>query len=305
MQENQSKMKVLILSRNIGLYSTQRLILECRKKGHQVQVIDPLTCNLIIENDHSVILDNAGQEIRADWVLPRIGSTATNFGAAVIRQFELNGIPVTTSSQALLQARDKLVALQLLAKNKLPIPKTALLSPMETDGQLIRREFHFPAIVKLLDSTHGLGVILSDTAQNGVAISEAFQRMQQKFIIQKFIKESAGQDIRAFVVQGRIVASMLRKAPEGEYRSNMHRGASATVIELTEAERETVLKATAALSLEVAGVDIMRSECGPLILEVNASPGLEGIESVTKVNVAGAIIAYGDQLAKNKSSRLE
>ena len=169
-------MNVIILSRNIGLYSTQRLILECRKKGHSVQVIDPLTCNLIIDNDASHIIDNSGQKLIADWVLPRIGSTATNFGAAVIRQFELQGVSVITSSQALLDARDKLVALQLLAKAKIAIPKTLLTSPMEIDGVLIKKEFEFPAIVKLLDSTHGLGVILSESAQNGIAISEAFQR---------------------------------------------------------------------------------------------------------------------------------
>ena len=296
---NLSKMKVVILSRNIGLYSTQRLILECRKKGHSVQVIDPLTCNLVIDNNSSHIIDNTGQIIKADWVLPRIGSTATNFGAAVIRQFELQGIAVTTPSQALLDARDKLVALQLLAKNNLPIPKTALLSPLEIDETLIKREFEFPAIVKLLDSTHGLGVILSETAQNGVAISEAFQRLHHKFIIQKFIKESAGQDIRAFVVDGQVVASMLRSAPEGEYRSNMHRGATAEVVELTEEEKETVLNATKAVGLTISGVDIMRSNNGPLILEVNASPGLEGIEGVTKINVAGSIIAYGDKLARS------
>lgn len=293
-------MKVIILSRNIGLYSTQRLILECRKKGHDVQVIDPLTCNLVIENNASCIVDNSGQKLVADWVLPRIGSTATNFGAAIIRQFELQGISVTTPSQALLDARDKLVALQLLAKSGIAIPKTMLISPFEVDENLIKREFEFPAIVKLLDSTHGLGVILSETAQNGIAISEAFQRLHHKFIIQKFIKESAGQDIRAFVVNGKVVASMLRSAPEGEYRSNMHRGATAQTIGLTSEENETVIKATAAVGLEVAGVDIMRSNEGPLILEVNASPGLEGIEGVTKVNVAGAIIAYGDSLVRAK-----
>lgn len=293
-------MKVLILSRNIGLYSTQRLILECRKRGHNVQVIDPLTCNLIIDNNASYILDNSGQEVIADWVLPRIGSTATSYGAAVIRQFELKGIPVVTSSQALLQARDKLVALQLLAQNGLPIPKTALLSSIECDSQLIRREFEFPAVIKLLDSTHGLGVILSDSSQNGVAIAEAFMRMQQKFIIQKFVKESAGQDIRAFVVNGKIIATMLRKAPEGDFRSNMHRGSTATVIELTEEEQKVVLDASKTLGLEVAGVDIMRSKEGPVVLEVNASPGLEGIEGVTKVNVAGSIVAYGDFIARTK-----
>jgi ribosomal protein S6--L-glutamate ligase len=293
------KMKVLILSRNIGLYSTQRLILECRKRGHNVQVVDPLTCSLIVDNHNPTILDNAGMEIKADWVLPRIGSTATSYGAAIIRQFELKNIPVITSSQALLQARDKLVALQLLAKENLPIPKSGLLSPLECDPNLIRREFEFPAIIKLLDSTHGLGVILSDSLQNGVAISEAFVRLQKKFIIQKFIKESAGQDIRAFVVNGSIVATMLRKAPEGEYRSNMHRGSSGTPIQLTEEEQHVILKASETLGLQVSGVDIMRSKDGPLILEVNASPGLEGIESVTKVNVAGAIISYGDQLARS------
>ncbi|MCO6462138.1 MAG: RimK family alpha-L-glutamate ligase [Saprospiraceae bacterium] len=292
-------MKVLILSRNIGLYSTQRLILECRKRGHNVQVVDPLTCNLIVDNHNPMVIDNSGMEIKADWVLPRIGSTATSYGAAIIRQFELKKIPVITSSQALLQARDKLIALQLLTKNNLPVPKTGLISPLECDANLIRREFEFPAIIKLLDSTHGLGVILSDSLQNGIAVSEAFVRMQKKFIIQKFIKESAGQDIRAFVVNGKIVASMLRKAPEGEYRSNMHRGSTGSHIELTTEEQEVILKASQTLGLEVSGVDIMRSEEGPLILEVNASPGLEGIESVTKVNVAGAIISYGDQLARS------
>lgn len=293
-------MNVVILSRNIGLYSTQRLILECKKKGLNVEVVDPLTCNLIVENGAPHIFDQDGTDLRPDWVLPRIGSTATNFGAAIIRQFELLKIKVTTPSQALLNARDKLVALQLLAMHDLPVPTTALMSPMEIDESFINHHFEFPAIVKLLDSTHGLGVILAETQKNCIAVSEAFQRLHQKFIVQKFIKESAGQDIRSFIVDGKIIASMLRQATENEYRSNMHRGASAQSVELTQEEQEVAIKAAEVLGLGVAGVDIMRSNNGPVILEVNASPGLEGIENVTKINVAGEIINYGIKLFKSK-----
>lgn len=293
-------MNVVVLSRNIGLYSTQRLLLECRRRGLHVEVVDPLTCNIIIDDGRHQVIDHTGEQLNPDWVLPRIGSTATNFGAAIIRQFELQGIPVTTPSQSLLNARDKLVAMQLLAGNGVAVPKTALLSPLEIADDMIMREFDFPAIIKLLDSTHGLGVILSESHQNGIAIIEAFQRLQQKFIIQQFIKESAGQDIRVFIVDGKIIASMIRSAVEGEYRSNMHRGATAQNVHLTDEEALLALKSSETLGLGVAGVDIMRSRKGPVVLEVNASPGLEGIEGATKTNVAGAIIDYGVKIASNR-----
>ncbi len=291
-------MNILILSRNISLYSTHRLVSECHKKGHKATVLDPLNFNLIIDGNQSKITDQSNNPIQPDVVIPRIGSNITNFGAAVLRHFELKKIPVTLSSDALLYARDKLVALQLLANQGIPVPKTCLLSPLGVNQKLIAQEFEFPAILKLLDSTQGLGVILSETKNNAVAVAEAFQASQQKYIMQKYIAESSGQDIRAFVIGGEVVATMLRKAQEGEFRSNIHRGASARMIQLSEEENEIALQAARILKLNVAGVDIIRSKDGPLVLEVNASPGLEGIEKTTRINIAGRIIEFAGTLAR-------
>lgn len=291
-------MKILILSRNVSLYSTQRLIIEARKKGLYVTINDPLDLSLFIENNAHVLLDEFGQKVTADAVIPRIGNTITNFGAAVIRQFQLQGVPVTTDANALMQARDKLIAFQKLAAYDIPLPKTCLPSPLNISKNLIKSQFDFPLIIKLLESTHGLGVILSENESNATAIAEAFQTTEQKYILQQFISDSAGKDIRAFVVNGRVVAAMQRSAIAGEFRSNMHRGAEANPVVLTPFEKELVLKACKILDLKVAGVDFMRSKSGPMILEVNASPGLEGIENTTKINVAGIIIDYALQLIR-------
>lgn len=298
-------MNVLILSRNISLYSTHRLVLECQKQRFKATVLDPLNFNLIIDGKDSKVTDQNNQPIEPDVVIPRIGSTITNFGAAVLRHFELKKIPVTLNSGALLSARDKLIALQLLANQGLPVPKTCLLSPLGVNDRLITQEFEFPAVIKLLDSTQGLGVILSETKNNGISIAEAFQATQQKYIIQKYIKESSGQDIRAFVINDQVVASMLRSAQKGEFRSNIHRGASAVPIKLTAEEMDLAIRSAQILNLNIAGVDIMRSNEGPLVLEVNASPGLEGIEKTTRINIAERIIRYAGSLTMNTASQNE
>lgn len=296
-------MKVIILSRNISLYSTQRLIIEAKKKGFQVKIVDPLDLTLIIDNGRHGLVDGLGAKVTADVVIPRIGSTITNFGAAVIRQFQLQGTPVTTDADALIQARDKLIAFQKLAAHDIPVPKTCLPSPLHVDSKLITKHFDLPLIIKILESTHGLGVVLSENVNNALAVAEAFQATQQKYIFQQFIKDSAGQDIRVFVVNGKVIACMQRNAAEGEFRSNMHRGAKAIPMTLTRMEKEIVLKATRVLQLKVAGVDFMRGKDGPLLLEVNASPGLEGIENVTKVNVAGQVIEYALSLVKRNQPK--
>ncbi|HQW54522.1 MAG TPA: RimK family alpha-L-glutamate ligase [Saprospiraceae bacterium] len=297
-------MKALILSRNATLYSTQRLVFECRKKRISVDVRDPLTFNCVIHQEGSKIFNEDGKEIKVDVVIPRIGSTITNYGAAILRQFELMKVPITTTSDALLMARDKLVALQKLAAHGLPIPKTSLISPLSVDTEFIKKQFNFPLIIKLLESTHGLGVILSESLNNTQSIAEAFQTLHQKYILQQFIREAQGSDIRAFIVNGELVASMLRSAQGDEFRSNMHRGATAIPIKLTTEEEEIVLRSARILDLSIAGVDFMRSKGGPVILEVNASPGLEGIENVTKVNVAAKIITYARSLAEQNLAGL-
>ncbi len=285
-------MNIVILSRSGSLYSTSSLVKAAMKRKHQVRVIDHTYCDLFITKNTNEIyyFDHRLTNVQA--VIPRIGASVTNYGAAVIRQFELSNIYSVLSSAALMMSRDKLVTLQILSSQGIDVPKTLLASHVQSLDYLYEKLGTRKAVVKLLVGTQGMGVLLADDKNNVLSISEALIRVGKSFIVQEFIKESKGRDIRAFVVGDRVVASMERKAVEGEFRSNIHLGASSRKIDLTEEEAAIAVKCAGLLGLKVAGVDILRSRRGPLVLEVNASPGLEGIETTTGVDVAGEIISF-------------
>jgi ribosomal protein S6--L-glutamate ligase len=288
-------MKIAILSRGPQLYSTQRLYRAGRQRGHYMKIVDHTLCNLVIEPNGSQIWYHEEPLQEMDAVIPRIGSSVTFQGAAVINHFELMGTYTLARSQSLLQARDKLRCLQRLAARGIPVPRTAYVGDEEDLLPAIEGVGGLPVVIKLLESTHGAGVLLAHTLHNAEATVEAFHRLRERVIIQEFIGEANGADIRALVVAGEIIASMKRQAQEGEFRSNLHRGASASRVTLTEEEKGLAINTVAAMGLDVAGVDLLRSSRGPLILEVNASPGLEGIETSTGVDVAGAIIRFTEK----------
>ncbi len=285
-------MNLVILSRNPALYSTQSLARAARRKHHYVRIIDYNNCDLIIE-ENNLIVSYHGQVLEdIDAIIPRIGASYTNYGAAVIRQFEEKGIYTTLSSAALLKARDKLSCSQLLAAKGLAVPKTIVSNNSIIYEHLLNNFQEDKVVIKLINGTHGIGVILADKATQAGSILEAFNKSKQKSMIQEFISESKGSDIRIFVVDGEVVGSMKRQAREGEFRSNLHRGGSSKVEPISEIEKDVALKAVKYLGLKIAGVDMLRSKRGPLILEVNASPGLEGIETTTRIDIAGKIISY-------------
>lgn len=283
-------MNLLILSRNPALYSTHSILVAARRRGHFVRIVDHLYCDLIIEQDHPEVYYNNAPLRNFDAIIPRIGSTATDYGAAVIRQFEARGVYTTVGADALVKARDKLICLQLLAGAGIPVPKTLLTNNMVMLPFLLDHLGGHPLIVKMQNSTQGIGVIRTENRINTETTVEAFNKLREKIIIQEFIKEANGEDIRVFIIDGEIVATMRRQAREGEFRSNLHRGATSQMIRIEPEEEELAIRAVQLLGLQVAGVDILRSKRGPLILEVNASPGLEGIEGTTGVDIANEII---------------
>ncbi len=285
-------MNIKILSRNANLYSTQRLIEACKKRKHDVEVIDPLKCDLIIEKRKPTIVYKGRILEHVDAVIPRVGASITFYGTAVVRQFEMMGAFTTTESQALVRSRDKLRSLQLLTKARLGMPKTVFSNYSKDVSQIINHVGGAPVIIKVLEGTQGLGVVLAETEKAAESVLEAFNGLQARVIVQEFIKEAKGADIRAFIVDGQVVGAMKRQGKEGEFRSNLHRGGSAEIIELTDEEEIAALKAAKVMGLGVAGVDMLQSERGPLILEVNSSPGLEGIETATGKDIARSIIRY-------------
>lgn len=285
-------MNIIILSRNAALYSTQSLVEAARRRNHYVRVIDHMMCDLVIESGKSKILFNNQQIQNIDAVIPRIGSTATTYGAAVIRQFESQGVFSTLHAEPLLKARDKLSCLQILGSHGIGVPKTIYVSNQYTMPFLLEEMEPYPIIIKLVSGTQGMGVILAENKSNAESILEAFYATREKVIMQKFIREAKGADIRAFVVDGEIVGAMKRQAKPGDFRSNLHRGGTSELITLTSQEEETALKSVEILGLKIAGVDMLKTNSGPVVLEVNASPGLEGIEGTTGVDIAGKIINF-------------
>jgi len=285
-------MKIVILSRKRDLYSTRRLVEAAEERGHSVRVIDYLRCYMNITSTDPKIIYGHQVLTGIDAVIPRIGASYTFYGTAVVRQFELMKTYVVNDSAAIACSRDKLHCLQKLAKDNIDLPVTGCAHSTKDVAGLIEIAGGAPLVVKLLEGTQGIGVVLAETKKAAESVIEAFRGLDANIIVQEFIREAAGSDIRCFVVGDQVVASMMRKAAEGEFRSNIHRGGSGHKVEITEQERRMAVRAAQLLGLGVAGVDILRSKSGPVVMEVNSSPGLEGIEKTTDVNVAGAIIEF-------------
>lgn len=285
-------MKIAILSRKATLYSTSRLIEACRHRGADVAVLDPLQCVVKLSKKRPEVFHNNERVTGVDGVVPRIGASITFYGLAVLRQFEMMGIFPANESQAISRSRDKLRSLQLLSRYDIGIPPTAFARRREDVRSAIRKVGGAPVILKLLEGTQGMGVILAESVKSAESVLDAMSSLGQNILIQAFIEEAQGTDYRAIVVGGRVVAAMARHAPEGEFRSNLHRGGTAVGLELEPAFVSTALHAAEVLGLNIAGVDMIRSKDGPMVLEVNSSPGLEGIEGATGVDVAGAMIGF-------------
>lgn len=284
-------MKIGILSQNPEIYTTRRLKEAAEQRGHEVSIVDFSRCYMTITSRQPQVL-LAGEPLVFDAIIPRIGASLTFYGNAVVRQFEMMGVTSANGSQAIARARDKLRALQLLAGAGVGLPITGFTrSTQDIDG-VIKLVGGAPLIVKLLEGAQGVGVVLAETTKAAESVIAAFRQLDANILVQEFIKEAEGADIRAFVVDGKVVAAMKRQAAPGEFRSNLHRGGTAMKVKLTPEERAMAVRAVKILGLKIAGVDLLRSNHGPLVMEVNASPGLEGIEKATERDVAGKVIAY-------------
>lgn len=294
-------MRIAVLSRNPDLYSTRRLVEAARERGHEARIIDHLKCDLIIEQSGPSILYKGEKLKDIDAIIPRIGASVTFYGTAVVRQFEAMKVFSALESQSIVRSRDKLRSLQILAREGLGMPKTAFTNYSREEKNLIEEVGGAPLVIKLLEGTQGLGVVLAETKKAAQSVIEAFHGLKARIIVQEYIKESKAADIRAFIVDGEVVGAMKRQGKEGEFRSNLHRGGSASIIKLSRAEKAAALKASRALGLSISGVDMLQSSRGPLILEVNSSPGLEGIEKATQINIAGKIIEY---IERNQSKKV-
>lgn len=290
-------MKIAILSRNPRIHSTRSLVQACRKRGHEVYVIDPLRCYMnITTKKNSIHYKNQVLE-GFDAIIPRIGASVTFYGLSVVRQFETMGVYSVNESVAIARSRDKLRASQILARKGIGLPVTGFAHATKMTEDLINLVGGAPLVIKLLEGTQGKGVILAETDKAAQSVIEAFRELDEYLLVQEYIAEAKGADIRCFVIGDKVVASMMRQAKKGEFRSNLHRGGTATQVKLSNPEKETAVAAAKALGLNVAGVDIIRSNRGPLVLEVNSSPGLEGIQKATKKDVAGMIIKYIEENA--------
>ena len=293
-------MKIIVLSRKPSLYSTRRLVEAGEQRGHKMQVINHLHCNLVIEQKTPAVHHLNRSMTDIDAVIPRIGASVTFYGAAVVRQFEMMRVFTAIESQALLRSRDKLRSLQILSRAGLGMPKTVFTNYGKNVDEILDNAGGAPVVIKLLEGTQGLGVVLAENRKAAKSVIEAFHGLKARIIVQEFIKEAGGADIRAFVVGNKVVGAMKRQAAEGEFRSNLHRGGSSMVVKLSRAENAAALKAAKAMGLGVAGVDMLQSSRGPLILEVNSSPGLEGIEKATNKDIAGSIIQYLEKESTKK-----
>ncbi|MNJ90730.1 Ribosomal protein S6 modification protein [compost metagenome] len=292
------RMKIAILSRNPHLYSTRRLVEAAEKHGHEAHVVDHLRCNIEIEQKGPSLFYGSEYLEGFDAVIPRVGASVTFYGTAVVRQFEMMNVFSVNSSRGIVHSRDKLRCLQVLSKEGIGLPKTVFTNYSRNVEHVVESAGGAPVVLKLLEGTQGLGVVLAENQNAAQSVLEAFNGLKARVIVQEFIKEAGGADIRAFVVDGEVVGAMKRQGKEGEFRSNLHRGGTATILDLTEEEKRTAIKAAEAVGLGVAGVDLLQSSRGPLVLEVNSSPGLEGIERATGVDIAGKIIAFIEKSVK-------
>lgn len=290
-------MKIVVLSRNANLYSTKRLVEAGEKRKHEMLVVDHTKCDIIIEKKKPAVRYKHELLTDIDAVIPRIGASVTFYGTAVVRQFEMMKVFTAVESQALMRSRDKLRSLQVLSRAGLGLPKTVFTNYSKNVKDVIDSVGGTPIVIKLLEGTQGLGVVLAENDNAATSVLEAFNGLQARVIAQEFIKEAKGADIRVFVVDGVVVGAMKRQGKKGEFRSNLHRGGSAEIIQLSEDEENAALKAARVMGLGIAGVDLLQSDRGPLILEVNSSPGLEGIEKATGVDIAKKIIHYVERHA--------
>jgi ribosomal protein S6--L-glutamate ligase len=296
-------MRLLILSRNATLYSTSRLVLAARSRGHEVTVADPLDFRIVVSRGRPSMFLGGKPVPHADLVLPRIGASITNYGLAVVRQFDMMGVPVLNTAVAIARSRDKLRALQLLTKKDIDVPTTVCARTPDSVDLALSFVGGVPAIVKLQQGAQGIGTMIAETPQAVTSLLETLWAMGQDIILQEYIAESKGRDIRAIVVGGRVVAAMRRKAKAGEFRSNLHRGGLGVRANLEKRYLHAAVSATRVMGLEIAGVDMLEGRDGPKILEINSSPGLEGIERASGVDVAGAIVAHAERFLAKRSKR--
>lgn len=296
-------MHIVVLSRNARLYSTSRLVEAIEEAGHEATVLDHLKCDIVSERDNPCIYYRGTKVQGVDAVIPRIGASVTFYGSAVVRQFEMMKVFTAVESQSLVRSRDKLRSLQIMARAGVGMPKTVFTNYSTEVRKIIESVGGPPLIVKLLEGTQGVGVVLAPTFKAAESIIQAFHSMKARVIVQEYIAEAKGEDIRAFVVDGKVVGAMKRTGKEGEFRSNVHRGGSVELIRLSKEERRAALIAAKAMGLSVAGVDMLQSDRGALVLEVNSSPGLEGIERATQKDIAGQIISYVEKGARSHAER--
>lgn len=304
-EDEVSLMKIAILSRNSKLYSTRRLVEAAQQRGHEAMVIDALHCHMNLGSKVPTIYYH-GQVLKdIDAVIPRIGASIPFYGTAVVRQFEMMGVYCLNESIGITRARDKLRSLQLLSRRGVGMPITGCAHSPDAVHDLIEMVGGPPLVIKLLEGTQGLGVVLADTRQAAESVIDAFFGLKANILVQEYIEEAKGADIRCFVIGNKVVAAMRRQAKEGEFRSNLHRGGNASTVKITPEERATAIRAAKIIGLHVAGIDLLRSERGPLVMEVNASPGLEGIETCSKKDIAAMIIRHIEQhaLTHNRDSK--
>ncbi|MGZ5244954.1 MAG: 30S ribosomal protein S6--L-glutamate ligase [Bacteroidia bacterium] len=294
-------MKIAVLSRNPKLYSTRRLVEAAESRGHEVEVLDYLFCNITVEEGEPLIYYKDKLLEKPDAIIPRIGASRTFYGCAVVRQFEMMHVFTSVKSQAIVRSRDKLRSMQILSRHGIPMPKTAFSAHPEQIKTLIKKVGGPPIIIKLLEGTQGKGVVLAETINAAKSALDAFFGLKANILIQEYIKEAGGRDIRVFVVNGRVAGAMMRQGVQGEFRSNLHQGGFAQKVKLSKEERTLALNAAKALGLGIAGVDLLQSSRGPLLMEVNSSPGLEGIETATGQDIAGTIIQYIERNAKRRT----
>lgn len=294
-------MRIAILSRNPNLYSTRRLKEAGEARGHEVDIIDTLHCYMDITSSHPTVRYKGEALPKYDAVIPRIGASITFYGTAVVRQFEMMGTYSINESVAISRSRDKLRSLQLLSRKGIGLPRTGFAHRPDNVDDLIKNVGGAPLVIKLLEGTQGIGVVLAESKKTAESIIEAFMGLNANILVQEYIREAGGADIRCLVVGGKVIAAMKRQAAEGEFRSNLHRGGSAEIVRLSAAERHTAIEAAKAMGLNMCGVDILRSNNGPLVMEVNSSPGLEGIETATGKDVAAMVYQFLERTTRNST----
>jgi len=296
-------MKIVMLARNPELYSHKRMVEAAEARGHEIEIINTTRCYMNITSHRPQVFYQGEPVTGVDAIIPRIGASITSYGAAVVRQFEMMGVWSMNESVAIVRSRDKLRSLQILSKHGIGLPVTAFAHDTRRAEELIDMVGGAPVVIKLLEGTQGLGVVLGETRDSAKSVIQAFRGAKVDILVQEFIKEAEGADIRCFVIDGKVVAAMKRQGPEGEFRSNIHRGGTAARIRITPEERSTAVRAAKHLGLNVCGVDMLRSNHGPVVMEVNSSPGFEGIEKATNIDIAGKIIEFIEKHGPKKKTK--